>query len=82
MLDYLELLESGSNAGRLKDVRRNGMALDWSGGGLALRWFGGAEIAWGVASARLGFSSTGRWFISVECASTVLETGNVGEVAG
>ena len=50
MLDYLELLESGSNAGRLKDVRRNGMALDWSGGGLALRWFGGAEIAWGVAS--------------------------------
>jgi hypothetical protein len=31
------------------------MALDWSGGGLALRWFGGAEIAWGVASARLGF---------------------------
>jgi hypothetical protein len=41
MLDYLEVLESGSNAGRLKDVKRNGMAL---------RWFGGAEIVWGVAS--------------------------------
>jgi hypothetical protein len=63
------------------------MAMDWSGGGLALRWFGGAEIAWGVACherklCAAGFSSNGRWFISVECASTVLETGNVGEVAG
>jgi hypothetical protein len=67
MLDYLELLESGSNAGRLKDVMWNGRALDWSGGGLALR---------------LGFSSNRRWFVSVECATTVLETGNVGEVAG
>ena len=87
MLDYLELLESGSNAGRLKDVSWNGTALDWSGGGLALRWFGGAEIAGESPptkgkSARLGFSSNGRWFVSVECATTVLETGNVGEVAG
>jgi hypothetical protein len=87
MLDYLELLESGSNAGRLKDVRRNGMALDWSGGGLALRWFGGAEIAWEVASDERKICAAGvffkwRWFISVECASTVLETGNVGGVTG
>jgi hypothetical protein len=31
---------------------------------------------------RLGFSSYRRWFVSVDCATTVLETGNVGEVAG
>jgi hypothetical protein len=87
MLDYLELLESGSNAGRLKDVRWNGRALDWSGGGLALRWFGGAKIAWGVASDERKICAAGvffnrRWFVSVECATTVLEIGNVGEVAG
>jgi hypothetical protein len=84
MLDYLELLESCSNAGRLKDVRWNGRALDWSGGGLVLRWRGnrlGSRLTKGK-SARLGFSSNRRWFVSVECATTVLETGNVGEVAG
>jgi hypothetical protein len=50
MLDYLELLESGSNAGRLKDVSWIGTALDWSGAGLELRWIGAAKIAWRVAS--------------------------------
>jgi hypothetical protein len=62
MLDYLELLESGSNAGRLKDVRVNGRALDWSGGGLALRWFGGTEIAWGVASDERKICAAGVFF--------------------
>jgi hypothetical protein len=86
-LDYLEVLESGSNAGRLKDVKRNGMALDRSGGGLSsagleARKSPGESPRTKGKSARLGFSSNGRWFISVECASTVLETGNVGEVAG
>ena len=84
MLDYLELLESGSNAGRLKDVKWNGRALDWSGGGLALRWRGnrlGSRLT-KEKSTRLGFSSNRRWFVSVECATTVLKTGNVGEVAG
>jgi hypothetical protein len=45
MLDYLELLESGSNAGRLKEVSWIGTALDWSGAGLELRWIGAEEIA-------------------------------------
>jgi hypothetical protein len=72
MLDYLKLLDSGSNAGRLKDVSWNGTALDWSGSGLALRWIGGAEIAWRVASNErrvcgLGFSSCRRWSASVDC---------------
>jgi hypothetical protein len=75
MLDYLELLESGSNAGRLKDVRGNGRALE-------ARKSPGESPPTKGKSARLGFSSNGRWFVSVECATTVLETGNVGEVAG
>jgi hypothetical protein len=59
-----------------------GAAVDWRCAGLEA-----LKIAWGVASherkiCALGFSSNGRWFISVECASTVLETGNVGEVTG
>ena len=62
MLDYLELLESGSNAGRLKDVSWNGTALDWSGGGLALRWFGSAEIARGVASHERKLCAAGVFF--------------------
>jgi hypothetical protein len=54
-----------------------GAAVDWRCAGLeALKSPGESPLrGW-------GFSSTGRWFISVECASTVLETGNVGEVAG
>jgi hypothetical protein len=64
MLDYLELLESGSNAGRLKDVSWNRTALDWSGGGLALRWIGGAEIAWRVASDERKVCAAGVFFLS------------------
>jgi hypothetical protein len=36
-LDYLELLESGSNAQRLKEASWIGTALDWSGAGLEQR---------------------------------------------
>jgi hypothetical protein len=64
MLDYLELLESSSNAGRLKDVSWNGTALEWSDGGLALRWIGGAEIAWRVASDERKVCAAGVFFLS------------------
>jgi hypothetical protein len=49
MLDYLELLESGSNAGRLNDVNWNGRAL---------------EIAWGVASDERKICAAGVFFLS------------------
>jgi hypothetical protein len=65
MLDYLELLESGSNAGRLKEVSWIGTTLDWSGTGLELRWIGAAEIAWRVASdERKDCTATGVFFLS------------------
>jgi hypothetical protein len=64
MLDYLELLESGSNAGRLKDVRWNGTTLDWSGAGLELRWIRGAEIAWRVAFDERKDCAAGVFFLS------------------
>jgi hypothetical protein len=82
MLDYLELLESGSNAGRLKDVSWNGTTLDWSGAGLEARKSPGESPPTKGNTAQLGFSSYRRWFASVDCVNTVLETGNVGEVAG
>jgi hypothetical protein len=82
MLDYLELLESGSNAGRLKDVSWIGTALDRSGAGLEQRKSPGESPRTKGKTARLGFSSYRRGFASVDCANTVLETGNVGEVAG
>jgi hypothetical protein len=59
-----------------------GAAVDWRCAGLEARKSPGESPPTKGKSARLGFSSNGRWFISVECASTVLETGNVGEVAG
>ena len=65
MLDYLELLESGSNARRLKEVSWIGAALDWSGAGLERRWIGAAEIAWRVASdERKDCAATGVFFLS------------------
>jgi hypothetical protein len=82
MLDYLELLESDSNARRLKEVSWIGTALDWSGAGLEQRKSPGESPPTKGKTARLGFSSYQRGFASVDCAKTVLETGNVGEVAG
>ena len=64
MLDYLELLESGSNAGRLKEVGWIGTTLDWSGAGLELRWIGAAEIAWRVASDERKVCAAGVFFLS------------------
>ena len=64
MLDYLELLESGSNAGRLKEVGWIGTTLDWSGAGLELRWIGAAEIAWRVASDEMKVCAAGVFFLS------------------
>ena len=69
-----------------------GCKLEWKGAGLERRWIGvalvwrrgnrlGSRLTKGK-SARLGFSSNRRCFVSVECTTTVLETGNVGEVAG
>jgi hypothetical protein len=59
-----------------------GAAVDWRCAGLEARKSPGESPPTKGKSARLGFSSNGRWFISVECATTVLETGNVREVAG
>ena len=59
-----------------------GAAVDWRCAGLEALKSPGESPPTKGKSARLGFSSNGRWFISVECASTVLKTGNVGEVAG
>jgi hypothetical protein len=59
-----------------------GAAVDWRCAGLEARKSPGESPSTKGKSARLGFSSNGRGFISVECATTVLETGNVGEVAG
>jgi hypothetical protein len=59
-----------------------GAAVDWRCAGLEARKSPGESPPTKGKSARLGFSSNGRWFVSVECATTVLETGNVGEVAG
>jgi hypothetical protein len=56
--------------------------VDWRCAGLEARKSPGESPPTKGKSARLGFSSNGRWFISVECATTVLETGNVREVAG
>ena len=65
MLDYLELLESGSNARRLKELGWIGTTLDWSGAGMELRWIGAAEIAWRVASdARKDSATAGVSFLS------------------
>jgi hypothetical protein len=63
MLDYLELLESGSN-GRLKEVSWIETALDWSGAGLELRSIGAAEIAWRVASDERKDCAAGVFFLS------------------
>jgi hypothetical protein len=59
-----------------------GAAEDWRCAGLEALKSPGESPPTKGNSARLGFSSNGRWFIFVECASTVLERGNVGEVAG
>jgi hypothetical protein len=59
-----------------------GAAVDWRCAGLEARKSHGESPPTKGKSVRLGFSSNGRWFVSVECATTVLETGNVGEVAG
>jgi hypothetical protein len=54
-----------------------GAALDWSSGNrLASRLRRKERLR------PLGFSSYRRGFASVDCAKTVLETGNVGDVAG
>jgi hypothetical protein len=58
-----------------------GAAVDWRCAGLDARKSPGESPPTKGKSARLGFSSYRRWFASVECANTVLETGNVGEVA-
>jgi hypothetical protein len=55
--------------------------VDWRCAGLDARKSPGESPPTKGKSARLGFSSYRRWFASVECANTVLETGNVGEVA-
>ena len=82
-LDYLELLESGSNARRLKEVSWIGTALDWSDAGLEQpKSPGESPQTKGKPARSLGFSSYRRGFASVDCAKTVLETGNVGDVAG
>jgi hypothetical protein len=59
-----------------------GAAVDWCCAGLEARKSPGESPPTKGKSARLGFSSNRRWFVSVECATMVLETGNVGEVAG
>ena len=59
-----------------------GAALDWSCARLEQRKSPGESPPTKGKSARLGFSSYRRWFAFVDCANTVLETGNVGEVAG
>ena len=59
-----------------------GAALDWSCAGLEARKSLGESPPTKGKSVRLGFSSYRRWFASVDCANTVLETGNMGEVAG
>jgi hypothetical protein len=56
--------------------------VDWCCAGLEARKSPGESPPTKGKSARLGFSSNRRWFVSVECATMVLETGNVGEVAG
>ena len=66
----------------LKCWEIEGCMLDWNDAGLEQRKSPGESPPTKGKSARLGFSSYRRWFVSVECATTVLETGNVGEVAG
>jgi hypothetical protein len=59
--------------------------VEWKGAGLERRWIG-AALVWRRGNrlvSRLRRKENLRgWFVSVECATTVLETGNVGEVAG
>jgi hypothetical protein len=60
-----------------------GAALDWSCARLEQRKSPGESPPTKGKTARpLGFSSYRRGFASVDCAKTVLETGNVGDVAG
>jgi hypothetical protein len=59
-----------------------GAAVDWRCAGLEARKSPGESTPTKGNSAWLGFSSYRRWFVSVDCATTVLEIGNVGEVAG
>jgi hypothetical protein len=59
-----------------------GAAVDWCCASLEARKSPGESPPTKGKSTRLGFSSYRRWFASVDCATTVLETGNVGEVAG
>jgi hypothetical protein len=59
------------------------VALDWSCAGLEQRKSPGeSSPTKGKCARPLGFSSYRRGFASVDCAETVLETGNVGDVAG
>ena len=55
-----------------------GAAVDWRCAGLEARKSPGESPPTKGKSARLGFSSNGRWFIYVECVSTVRKRGRGG----